>query len=114
MAVNVNATGLARLLREPADVVVRYTDRPTDPIFGQVAHEVHRTMPHVLVVTHNMEKYREQLALLPAASLAAKAVDEVKTLPTTIFYFQSGEHAMYTGTENLSTWLQTVRDTYED
>ena len=101
-------------MREPADVVVRYTDVPADPIFGQVAHEVHRTMPHVLVVTHDLAKYRGELAALPPDTLAAKAAQEVTALPSTIFYFESGEHAMYTGQEGLSTWLQTVRDTYED
>ena len=113
MALAVNARGLSKLLATPADVIVRFTDQPC-PVFDEVATEIHRTMPHVLVVTHNLPKYSKELAALPPTTMAAKAVQEVRALPATIFYFHSGQHAMYTGGNSIGTLLQTVRDTYDD
>lgn len=113
MAVRVNAKGLMRLLREPADVIVRYTER-SDPMFDELAQQVHHTMPHVLVVTHNPLKSQNELAAYPADTWLGKVAQEVEALPTTIFYFQSGEHAKFTSPERPSTFLEAVRDTYED
>ena len=113
MAVRVNASGLVRLLREPADVIVRYTEH-SDPMFDEVAQHVHRTMPHVLVVTHNPLKSHDERAAFAADTWLGKVAQEVEALPTTIFYFQSGQHAKFTSPERPSTLLEAVQQTYED
>ncbi len=105
------------MLREPADVIVRYGDATREPIYDELATEVHRTMPHVLVAQLDFAKHRNELAAHAAHAphtWLGKAVHEVQALPTTIFYLQTGEHAQFTGATKPSTFLQAVRDTYED